>query len=227
MAQQLEKHHSSSLGNLDYLLFLPKDYPEDPSTLWPLMLFLHGRDESGDDLNIVKRHGLPKIIEEGEDFPCIAVSPQCPADTNWVDLTELLMALLNSITQQHRVDRQRIYLTGLSMGGRGAWSLAVKYPQVFAALAPICGRIPDVPQFMERVRLLKDVPIWVFHGAQDPVVPVQNSDSIVAALREVHGQVTYTVYPEAGHDSWTETYKNPDLYLWMLNQSLPGTSFAA
>ncbi len=221
MAKHLEQHHVSESGHLNYLLFLPTDYHGGGSNLWPLILFLHGRDESGDNnLNIVKRHGMPRIIEEAEDFPCITVSPQCPADTDWVALTEPLMSLLNSIIGQFQVDRQRIYLTGLSMGGRGTWALAVKYPEVFAALVPICGRVPDVDQFLVIVEALKDLPIWVFHGAKDSRVPVENSDSIVAALRAVQGKVKYTVYPDADHDSWTETYNNPEVNQWMLAQSL-------
>ncbi len=226
MAEQLEQHHFSNLGDMDYLLFLPRDYQQDITTPWPLMLFLHGRDESGDGLNILKRHGIPRVIEEAEDFPCITVSPQCPADTDWVALTEPLMALLHSITEQFQIDRQRVYLTGLSMGGRGTWALAVEHPEVFAALTPICGRVPDVDQFMEKVKLLKDVPTWVFHGAKDPRVPVENSDSIVAALRAAQGNVKYTVYPDSEHDSWTETYNNPELYRWMLSQSLSGPRLA-
>jgi predicted peptidase len=226
MAKQLEKHYLSKSGDLDYLLFVPRDYQEGSTTLWPLILFLHGRGESGDNLNIVKRHGIPKVIEEAEDFPCITVSPQCPANTDWVALIEPLMSLLSSIIEEFQVDRQRVYLTGLSMGGRGTWALAVEYPEIFAALIPICGRVPGVDQFMDKVKVLKDVPIWVFHGAKDSTVPVQNSESIVAALRAVQGNVNYTVYPDADHDSWTETYSNPELYRWMLSQSLSGSRLA-
>jgi len=221
MANHLEQHHLFASGHLNYLLYLPRDYDEGSSNLWPLILFLHGRDESGDNnLNIVKRHGIPRVIEEAEDFPCITVSPQCPANTDWVALTEPLMSLLNSVTAQYQVDRRRIYLTGLSMGGRGTWALAIKNPEVFAALVPICGRVPDVDQFLVKVEALKDVPIWVFHGAKDSRVPVQNSDSIVAVLRSVQGNVSYTVYPDADHDSWTETYNDPEVNRWMLAQSL-------
>jgi predicted peptidase len=226
MAKQLEQHYLSESGDLDYLLFVPRDYQEGSTTLWPLILFLHGRGESGDNLNIVKRHGIPRVIEEAEDFPCITVSPQCPANTDWVALIGPLMSLLSSIIEEFQVDRQRIYLTGLSMGGRGTWALAVEYPEIFAALIPICGRVPDVDQFMEKVKVLKDVPIWAFHGAKDSSVPVQNSESIVAALRAVQGNVSYTVYPDADHDSWTETYSNPELYRWMLSQSLSGPRIA-
>jgi predicted peptidase len=226
MAKQLEQHYLSESGDLDYLLFIPRDYQEGSTILWPLILFLHGRGESGDNLNIVKHHGIPRVIEEAEDFPCITVSPQCSANTDWVTLIRPLMSLLSSIIEEFQVDQQRIYLTGLSMGGRVTWALAVEYPEVFAALIPICGRVPDVDQFMEKVKVLKDVPIWVFHGAKDSTVPIENSESIVAALRAVQGNVSYTVYPDADHDSWTETYSNPELYRWMLSQSLSGSRLA-
>ena len=226
MAKQLEQHYLSESGDLDYLLFVPRDYKEGSTTLWPLILFLHGREEFGDSLNIVKRHGIPRVIEEAEDFPCITVSPQCPANTDWVALIGQLMSLLSSIIEEFQVDRRCIYLTGLSMGGRGTWALVVEYPEIFAALIPICGRVPDVDQFMEKVKVLKDVPIWVFHGAKDSSVPVQNSEAIVATLRAVQGNVSYRVYPDADHDSWTETYSNPELYRWMLSQSLSGSRLA-
>lgn len=220
MAKQFEKSHRFETTALDYLLYLPGDYHEGGGTHWPLMLFLHGRDESGNDVNLVKRHGIARVVEESEDFPFITVSPQCPSSTDWVALVEPLMSLLNAVTREFQVDRQRIYLSGLSMGGRGTWALAVEYPETFAALVPICGRVPDVDQFLEKVKVLKEVPTWVFHGAKDSRVSVQNSDSIVAALSQVQANVRYTVYPEADHDSWTETYNNPELYRWLLNQSL-------
>ena len=226
MAKELEQCHPSDHGDLNYLLFVPRNYREDGTTHWPLLLSLHGRDESGDDLAKVKRHGIPKIIDEAEDFPCIAISPQCPASTDWVALTETLKSLIRSITERFQVDRQRIYLTGLSMGGRGTWALAVENPDLFAALLPICGRAPDVDGFMERIKLLKDVPVWVFHGAKDPRVPIENSESIVAALKAIDGNVKYTIYPDAEHDSWTETYNNAEIYQWMLSQSLSSPRIA-
>jgi len=224
MASQLGRHHSSNLGDLDYLLFVPREYREDGAPVWPLLLFLHGRGESGSDLDLIKQHGVPKVIAEAEDFPCITVSPQCPVDRDWVSLTTPLMSLLNEVIEKYNVDRRRIYLTGLSMGGRGTWALAVEHPEVFAALAPICGRIPDILEFMEKLKVLKDIPIWVFHGAKDPTVPVEDSELIVAKLRSYQGNVRYTVYPDAEHDSWTETYNNPELYSWILSQSLSGTA---
>jgi predicted peptidase len=221
MNQQAHIFHTGPDGiALPYLVALPSTYSQDPAQRWPLLLFLHGRGERGNDMAVLRKHGLPKVVDAWTDTPFIAVSPQCPETANWEELTETLAALLDDLIATYAVDTQRVYLTGLSMGGRGGWRLAVRYPDRFAALALICGRIPDLPDFFERLPLLKTTPIWVFHGAKDPVVPIENSDKIVAALEAMGGNVRYTLYPEALHDSWTATYNNPELFTWLLQQSL-------
>jgi len=199
----------SGKGQLKYLLHLPKDYDQKES--WPLMLFLHGIGERGENLDRVKLHGPPKLIAAGKEFPFIVVSPQCPGDRWWKP--EDLSALLDEIVGKYKVDKDRIYVTGLSMGGFGTWSLAAFSPDRFAALVPICGG--GDPNTAAR---LAHVPIWVFHGAKDPVVPFKRSEEMVAALKKANGNVKFTVYPEAGHDSWTEAYNNPELYDWLLQQ---------
>ena len=178
---------------------------------WPLMVFLHGAGERGSDLKKVKVHGPPKIVENKKDFPFILVSPQCPEDVWWPEKVEVLIALVDDITGRYKVDKKRIYLTGLSMGGYGTWALAAQYPDRFAAIAPICGGGSRVMSFN-----LKDVPIWVFHGAKDRVVPIKESEEMVKAIRKLGGDVKFTIYPDAGHDSWTETYNNQELYDWFL-----------
>ena len=193
-----------------YLLFLPEGYGEEDKR-WPLMLFLHGAGERGDDLNKVKVHGPPKIVEKQKDFPFIVVSPQCPKDVWWNDKVEVLINLLDEIVARYDVDTERVYLTGLSMGGYGTWALASKYPDRFAAAAPICGGGMRIMAFG-----LKDVPIWAFHGGKDPVVPVEESKEMVAAVKARGGDAQLTIYPNARHDSWTETYNNPELYDWFL-----------
>ena len=124
-----------------YLLFLPQDYNESQKTRWPLILFLHGKGERGEDLDLVKIHGIPKIVATEKEFPFIAVSPQCPIDHVWADdfMQQKVLDLLSKIVHNYRVDRNRIYLTGLSMGGYGTWSLATSRPDLFAAAVPICG----------------------------------------------------------------------------------------
>lgn len=206
---------------LDYLLYLPPGYDDDPHKEWPLLLFLHGAGERGSDLELVKRHGPPKLIAEGEEFPFIVVSPQCPENSWWNFHVEGLGLLLDELENEYRVDKKRVYLTGLSMGGYGSWHLAALNPERFAAVVPICGGGLHYFGFPKRVQVLKDVPVWVFHGAQDEVVPLKESEILVEELRKVGGNVSFTVYEEAGHDAWTETYSNPQLYAWLLEKHLP------
>jgi predicted peptidase len=205
-----------SAESLGYWLHLPPSYRDD--RLWPLVLFLHGVGERGRDLAQVQRYGLPAALVKQPDLPFLAISPQCPPETDWTPHMTTLLALIDEIAGRYAVDTRRIYLTGLSMGGRGAWHLAVLAPDRFAALAPVCGRIPDLPDFLQRICVLGDLPTWVFHGAQDDVVPLHNSEQMVAALRACGAHPRFTVYPDLAHDSWTATYDNPELYAWMLAQ---------
>lgn len=198
-----------------YWLYLPEDYGADPSKRWPLVLFLHGMGERGNDLEAVTREGLTRLIKVGQQFPFIAVSPQCPADDRWDSRSckGMLNALLDQVEREYAVDADRIYVTGLSMGGYGTWALAIANPHRFAAIAPICGGGDS-----SRVAAIKHLPVWVFHGGKDPVVPLWRSEEMVNALKACNGNVRLTVYPEAGHDSWTQTYDNPELYTWLLAQ---------
>lgn len=196
---------------LNYLLYLPEQYGRDAGFKWPLVMFLHGAGERGSDIELVKTHGIPKMVENGERFPFIAVSPQCPEDSWWTEQVDELNALLDEVIEKYQVDTARVYLTGLSMGGYGTWRLAAVHPERFAAIAPVCGG-----GILSDAIFLKDVPAWVFHGAKDDVVPILESEKMVEAVRKFGGDVKFTVYPEANHDSWTETYNNPELYKWLL-----------
>ncbi len=211
-AQSLEKT-ITRVVKANYLLYLPKEYGKEPAKKWPLIMFLHGSGESGDDIEKVKVHGPPKLVAAGKEFPFIIVSPQAPTSRIGWQL-ETLNTLLDDVIAKYRVDEDRVYLTGLSMGGFGTWTWASANPARFAAIAPICGGGDAF-----RVRRLKDVPAWVFHGAKDPVVPVKMSQDMVDALKNVGADVKLTIYPEAQHDSWTETYDNPDLYTWFLSHA--------
>jgi predicted peptidase len=195
----------------EYLLYLPEEYGRKEQK-WPLMLFLHGAGERGDNLDLVKKHGPPKLVEQGKHFPFIIVSPQCPTGVWWPEKTDTLITLLDEIESKYAVDTSRVYLTGLSMGGFGTWTLACRYPERFAAIAPICGG--GLWFLADR---LKEVPVWAFHGAKDPVVPLGLSESMVDAVKRAGGDAKLTVYPEAQHDSWTATYDNPKLYEWFLS----------
>jgi predicted peptidase len=196
---------------LDYLLYLPPEYESKNS--WPLILFLHGAGERGSDIAKVKEDGLPEMIEHGKNLPFIVVSPQCPAGDAWVWKLKSLSALIDEIAAQYKVDQDRIYVTGLSMGGFGTWALATYAPDRFAAIIPICGggELTSVPR-------LKRLPVWAFHGAKDDIVPIERSREMVDALTQSKGKAKLTVYPELGHDSWTATYDNPEVYKWLLEQ---------
>lgn len=199
---------------MNYLIYLPEEYEERES--WPLLLFLHGSGERGDDLERVKVHGPPKLIGQGKNFPFIVVSPQCPKNYRWQAAE--LATLLDQIEEDHNVDSDRVYVTGLSMGGFGTWALASFAPHRFAAIAPVCGGGETY-----WVRDLTHLPTWVFHGGKDQTVPVRRSQEMVDALEKKKGNVKLTVYPEADHDSWTETYDNPDFYRWLLEQKRPSS----
>jgi predicted peptidase len=199
---------------MGYLLFLPKGYGETPGKRWPLLMFLHGLGERGSDLELLKIHGLPKLVEEQPDFPFIVASPQCPDISYWPQEVPALNALLDSLIADYAVDETRVYLTGLSMGGFGTWAFATAHPERFAAIAPICGGGEP-----EAAGLLKNVPVWAFHGAQDEAVPLRRSQEMVDAVEAAGGSARLTVYPEAGHDSWTRTYANSKIYEWFLQHA--------
>lgn len=215
-AKSFEKQVTRTV-RLDYLLFLPKDYEAKASKKWPLILFLHGAGERGTNVAKVAAHGPLKILKHQPDFPFLVVSPQCPSGERWSN--EDLLALLDGVIEDYNVDTKRIYLTGLSMGGFGTWSLGLAHPNRFAAIAPICGG-GDVLAILladpKKARALKSLPVWAFHGAKDEVVKSVESERMVEALKKVGNAAKLTIYPEANHDSWTVTYNNPALYDWFL-----------
>lgn len=195
-----------------YLLSLPDSYNNDTAKHWPLLVFLHGSGESGEDLAKVKVHGPPKLVEQGKKFPFIVVSPQAKPQIGWDP--ENLYQLIQHIKKTQRVDDKRIYLTGLSMGGYGTWALAMKHPEEFAAIAPVCGGGDTTDAWK-----LRNLAIWNFHGAKDDVVLPAQSDNMVNAARRNNPSVKYTLYPDANHNSWDATYSNDSLYEWMLSKS--------
>jgi predicted peptidase len=217
MFKQLKFRKTLTL-NVNYLLFLPANYATRPHSRWPLMLFLHGSGERGNDLRKVSLHGPANYVAEHPDFPFILVSPQCPEGEHWS--TETLLALLDEITRAYNVDEGRIYVTGFSMGAYATWDLGLTYPEKFAAIAPICGggeMITCILASREKPQALKSLAVWAFHGVKDPVVPINESQRMVDALKSIGSKdVTLTSYPDAGHNSWTKTYENPELYKWLL-----------
>lgn len=218
-AHSLQTNISKDL-QLRYLLHLPPQAAQDPDRQWPAILFLHGLGESGDDLDLVLEEGLPPYVSAHPQFPFVVIAPQCPRNTWWPELQDEMSRLIEACIDRYPIDTKRFYLTGLSMGGYGAWYYGVTWPRRFAAVVPICGGGTWFHGFPERVQALKDVPVWAFHGALDDVVPLSASAQLVAQLREHDGNVKFTVYPYATHDSWTATYNNPQLYEWLLSHEL-------
>ncbi len=212
----------SRTAEMKYLFYLPKDYDAKSKKRWPLMLFLHGAGERGTDVQRVAIHGPMSMVKQGTNFPFIIVAPLCPVDERWQN--DSLLGLLDRVEKKFKVDTNRVYLTGLSMGGYGTWNLGVAYHEKFAAIAPICGggSVIDVvlAGYKKTRNPLVDLPVWAFHGAKDPVVPLEESERMVGAFKKIGAKdVKLTVYPEAQHNSWTETYNNPELYEWLLKHS--------
>lgn len=208
-------------GELSYLIYLPKEYSATNGQRWPLMLFLHGSGERGADLQRAGIHGPLKLVKQGREFPFIIIAPQCPANELWQ--SEPLMQLLDRVAEKYAVDTKRIYLTGLSMGGYGAWQVGLRHPEKFAALVPICGGANAIDAILgpgDKGAAFQSLPIWAFHGAKDDVVPLDESERIVNELKKRGVRdIKLTVYPEAKHDSWSEAYQNPELYEWLARQS--------
>ena len=205
--------------HLNYLLYVPKAAAAEPSKRWPLVLFLHGAGERGTNLNAVAVHGPPKLVAAGREFPFILASPQCPSGQVWNPTT--LLALLDELQASLPVDGRRVYVTGLSMGGYGTWELAVKHPERFAAVAPICGGGERIRTLLPaRREALKTLGVWAFHGGKDSTVVPAESERMVEAFKKAGKEsVKHTVYHEAGHDSWTQAYNDPAFFDWLLQHS--------
>lgn len=195
----------------------PAGYADDQAARWPLLIALHGAGERDVTLDVLQTHHYfaPMYQFTSAQYPCIVVIPHCPPRQYW--RAELLDTLLDTLLEAERADADRVYLTGFSMGGYGTWLTAEKYPERYAAIAPICGG--GEPTAAIR---LKHVPIWAFHGAKDPVVPVQETLEMVEALLALDIHPRVTIYPEGNHGVWDETWANEELYAWLLQQRRNG-----
>jgi predicted peptidase len=216
---------SSMPVRLPYRVYLPDDYEEASGAgVHPLIVFLHGASARGEDVARVAMTGLPAKLERGDTLPFVVVAPQCPRNLDWSMILPALDAFVANVTTTLRVDPNRVYLTGLSMGGFGVWALATECPHHFAAAAPICGGGRKLLDFPERLSRIVHLPVWSFHGDRDQEIPLEESTRLVDALRRYGGNVRSTVYPGVGHDCWTQTYEKPELYDWFRKQvrSTPG-----
>lgn len=198
---------------LDYVLYTPEGY-KDSKEDFPLIVFLHGAGERGTDLSKVSVHGPLQYVKDGNKIDAVILAPQCPEGVYWQP--HEVAALVKKVIKENRIDKNRVYLTGLSMGGYGVWATGGEYSELFAAMAPVCGAI--YRPIYRNISHIKEMPIWVFHGALDDVVSPTNSNEMVKTLKAAGNDVKYTIYPFANHNSWTETYNNPELYEWMLAQ---------
>jgi predicted peptidase len=227
-----------------YQVYVPVDYT--PRKSWPVVLFLHGSGERGDDGSVQAQAGIGSAIRgDRKRFPMIVVMPQARPNTRWSGAmaAQAMQALEKSITEFHG-DRHRVYLTGLSMGGQGVWLLAAAHPHTFAALAPISSflrlendddvtdpavdraLLAQFPELLEQdpaaafAKLIGKTPVWIFHGAADDLVLPENARQLNRAMRAAGGEVRYSEYEGTNHGAWDRAYAEPELIPWLLSHHL-------
>jgi predicted peptidase len=207
--------------HLSYLLALPEGY-ERSNEVWPLLMFLHGAEERGNDLRKLVVNGIPKLLRDGATIPAIVVAPQCEKGTRWNP--DDLLALLDHLAKKWRADRARVSLTGLSMGAYAVWELGLQHPDLFSAIAPVCGGAEWIDLALPfaahepKLKELERLKIWAFHGERDDVIPPSESQRLIEFLRNRLGnhQIRFTLYPGEGHQCWDKAYAEPDLIPWLI-----------
>lgn len=204
---------SNGSFELGYYIYEPKSKCNEKL---PLIIFLHGAGERGNsttDLEKVKVHGLPRYISEGTEYPAIVLAPQCPEGRVLNNLIFALKELIDSVIDNYNVDTNRVSITGISMGGFGTWEMGVSYPELFSAIAPVCGG-----GLSWRCETLKNIPIWAFHGDMDDIVPLKNSIEMVDAVNKVGGNARLTIFHNVAHNSWEEAYTSSNVVEWLISQ---------
>ena len=232
-AYQAKTYRDAAGQALPYRLLRPEKV--EPGKSYPLVLFMHGAGERGTDNALQLVYFAAEFVkpENRQKYPCFVVSPQCPAEYRWVEVDwglpshampekpsvplKLALELVEQLAAELPVDKGRIYVTGLSMGGFGAWDAVQRRPQFFAAAVPICGG-GDTAQAPK----LKDLPIWAFHGDKDTTVSPRRTTTMIEAIRQAGGTTKMTIYPGVDHDCWTRTYADPDVLAWLFAQKKPG-----
>lgn len=213
--QKAVKSDVTIASDINYLLYTPKDYAGSDKT-YPLVVWLHGGDQGGSDVEKLRTSGLPKMIEEGRDFPFLVFSPQNPSEELLYPI-ERVAATLQSVVADHRVDRSRIYLIGYSRGGFGAWSMAEQFPETFAAVVPIAGG--GIRHYLNRTN--EKTAFWAFHGANDEVIPLSDTVVLVQRLQELKRNVRLTVFEETNHQAVEgKVLKDEAMWTWLLEQKL-------
>lgn len=214
-AQEIKAELNKEVKKIEKISYI-LDYPQKTKGNVPLIVFLHGSGERGDNLELVKAHSpftYKNLIKE----PVAILAPQCPANSWWN--TETLYQLIKEIQSKYKIDASRIYLTGLSMGGWGTWKLAMEHPEMFAAIAPVCA--PSDRVMEANVDQFKNLPIKIFHGGNDDIVSPINSINMYQAVKKVNPTASLTIFPDDNHNSWDSTYSDPKFYEWMLSQKKP------
>lgn len=204
----------------NYILYLPEGYdPADTEKKWPVIYFFHGYGKQGDDLSVLLPEGPTRYINNGGKLDAILIVPQCPGDSHWADDNREVNKLVHFVpemSEKYNIDTDRVYLTGLSMGGRCTWKLALAMPGTFAGIAVICGRTETY-----NFDTVQNMPIWMFHGALDDTVDFNNVNLILTKLHQhQHSYYKVTVFPSAMHNIWHTVYDRPEVYDWLLSQSL-------
>jgi predicted peptidase len=227
----LEKKVYADAGGRKLPYRLLKPMAVDGTKKYPLVVFLHGAGERGDDDEKQLVHGVPEFLkkENREQYPCFLAAPQCPEGQKWVDVDwgadanpqpkepsepmRLVLELVDSLQKDYPIDAKRIYITGLSMGGFGTWDAIARKPEQFAAAVPICGGGDEAT-----ASKIAKIPIWVFHGGKDNVVKPSRSRNMIEALKKAGGEPKYTEYPDEGHASWVPAYKDAEMMKWLFAQ---------
>jgi predicted peptidase len=196
----------------DYLIYTPDDYEMDTIEKFPLLIYLHGGSHKGSNLELLKGYGLPRLIEERKKFDFIIASPQCPNGTYWSRI-DWFGSIYEELCKNYRIDKNRIFVTGISMGGFGAWHAAMDYPDVVDAIVPLCGGCNDSLEICK----IKDIPIWTFHGVEDDSIPINETERLVKRLENCSGNIRFTKLENRGHFI-QDIYENQEIYKWLLDK---------
>jgi predicted esterase len=214
------KNPEISLYSSGYMLYLPDGYRDDPQKKWPLIFFLHGAGDRGDNVLVLAKASPFMYICQNQPLQAIIAAPLLKANSAYsLFPEEFLTSSLDEILQEYPVDSKRVYLTGLSLGGEATYHLAQLRPEVFAAISPLCAFYNDLS--LSGMEKIKNIPVWAFHGADDTIIKPSWGQQPVEALKKVGGNVKFTILPEHDHDVWTDTYSDPAFYTWLLDQKKP------
>jgi len=196
---------------LKYLITTPSNYSKEEKL--PLLVFLHGAGERGDNLELVKVHGIPKLFSKNPDYGnlrVVTLSPQCPNNLTWYDFKWEIVDLIKDTIEEYNIDKNHVSLSGISMGGFGTWEIAIQSPDLFSCIAPICGGGTNF-----RTWYIRNIPTRVYHGKLDDTVPISYSESMVNSLKQQGGIVDFIVYDDLSHDCWTRAFEQTDLIQWL------------